>query len=159
MKKIISACGLLFSVYGGFSQTDSTKKPAALTEPTDTGHAGYVVPGLDTTHKGITDMGVAVAPAMLFYRVKPGNTTVQYVTITNDTYKKNKFKLTFSDFTMSDAGAIEQIPIGQNGEYGLTKWINVAPNYIELQPGEKKKLPLPFRCPITMPPTARFARC
>ncbi|MFH1005273.1 MAG: DUF916 domain-containing protein [Bacteroidota bacterium] len=129
------------------TKSDISKSVITSTVP-DTIRRDYIVPMLDTIRKGgITDLGVAVAPSMLFYRVKPGNTNIQYVTITNDTYKKNKFKLSFSDFTMNNSGAIEQIPIGKNSDYGLTKWITAAPNYIELKPGEKKKVAITVSLP------------
>ena len=152
--RTVAALFFIFSYsFISFSQTDTSKNNTAVptgntvTTGADSIPSNYVVPSLDTTHKGITDLGVAVAPSMLFFRVKPGSTNIQYVTITNDTFKKNKFKLTFSDFTMDDNGAIKQIPIGKNGEYGLTKWINAAPNYIELKPGEKKKVAITVSIP------------
>ncbi len=149
----IIVCYVLFSIKT-FSQakTDSASKKAIPTGNTvitkaDSIPSNYSVPKLDTSKKGITDLGVAVAPAMMFYRVKPGETKVEFLTVTNDTYKKNKFKLTFSDFTMNDKGAIQQIPVGKATEYGLSRWITAAPNYIELNPGEKKKIAITVTLP------------
>lgn len=103
---------------------------------------------VDTSKVKITDMGVAVAPSSLRFRVKPGKSETKYVTITNDTYFPHKFKMTFSDFGMNNSGGIEQKPIGKiDNEYGLTKWITASPNYIELQPGEKKKIAIEVNLP------------
>lgn len=103
---------------------------------------------VDTTKVKITDMGVAVAPSSLRFRVKPGKAETKYVTITNDTYFPQKFKMTFSDFSMNNSGSIKQTPIGKiDNDYGLTKWITASPNYIEIQPGEKKKIAIEVKLP------------
>ena len=62
-------------------------------------------------------------------------------------YKPKKFKLTFADFEMSKTGSIQHLPIGEGGEYGLTRWISASPNYVELAPGERKKIAVNINLP------------
>lgn len=103
---------------------------------------------VDTAKVKITDMGVAVAPSSLRFRVRPGKSETRYVTITNDTYHPQKFKMSFSDFGMTNSGSIKQKPVGKtDNEYGLTKWITASPNYVEVQPGEKKKIAVEVNLP------------
>lgn len=105
---------------------------------------------VDTTKVKITDMGVAVSPSSMRFRVMPGKSETKYVTITNDTYYPHKFKMTFSDFGMSNTGDIKQTPIGKtDNEYGLTRWVTASPNYVEVQPGEKKKIAIEVNLPDT----------
>lgn len=132
------------------SAVDSTSASKPDTVPAvsapDTANANAILSS-DTLNKKITDMGVAVAPATLAFRVKPGKSETKYVTITNDTYKPNKFKISFSDFTMDRGGSIVQVPIGKDGEFGLTKWIMASPSFVELKPGEKKKIAVTITLP------------
>ena len=96
---------------------------------------------------GITDLGVAVAPANIRYRTKPGSTETKYITVTNDTHKPEKFKISVSDFDLNDKGGLIQLPMNETHEYGLTKWISVSPGFIELKPGEKKKVAVTLTVP------------
>ena len=90
----------------------------------------------------ITDMGVAVAPAMVKFTTIPGYSDVKYVTITNDTKKPEKFKISVADYEMNDKGTVKQMPTNIFHEYGISKWITISPSFVELRPGEAKKLPL-----------------
>ncbi|MBN8703574.1 MAG: hypothetical protein J0M08_10945 [Bacteroidetes bacterium] len=95
----------------------------------------------------ITDMGVAVSPSSLRFRAKPGSTETRYVTITNDTKKSEKFKISFADYDMSNKGAVTQVPFGKNHEYGLTKWISATPSFVELRPGQAQKIAITINVP------------
>lgn len=95
----------------------------------------------------ITDMGVAVAPSTMRFHCKPGKTQKMYLTLTNDTYQKNSFKLTFSDVTMDEYGRIGQVPIGQFEKFGLTKYVSASSNFVELMPGEQKKIEIVVTLP------------
>lgn len=165
VKRIISFLIVVFPLFAlAQAPDDSTKQMAdtvssiSNSAPSDT--AKIVSPDdaeekfipdsitVDTSKVKITDMGVAVAPSSMRFRVKPGKSETKYVTITNDTYYPHKFKMSFSDFGMSNNGVIRQKPIGQtNNEYGLTKWITASPNYVEVLPGEKKKIAIEVNLP------------
>ncbi|MBL4752206.1 MAG: hypothetical protein JKY52_01215 [Flavobacteriales bacterium] len=95
----------------------------------------------------ITDLGVAVAPSIMRFRATPGESQTQYLTITNDTYKHQNFRITFSDFDLTDEGAAQQLPFGVEHEYGLTKWITADQTFIKLKPGEAKKIAVSVNLP------------
>ena len=127
MKKLTTIYFLL-SVFISFSvKAQETKKPIIK----------------DT----ITDMGVAVAPAMVKFTTIPGYSDVKYVTITNDTKKPEKFKISVSDYEMDNKGAVKQMPANIFNEYGLSKWITISPSFVELRPGEAKKIAITLAIP------------
>lgn len=130
------------------SDTSQSPKPGKVVVKPDTitRDKSSKDPGIDSS--GIKDMGVAVSPSSMRFRIKPGKTETKYVTITNDTYKREKFKLSFSDVGMDNFGKISQVPVGQNAkEYGLVKWISASPNFVELGPGEQKKIAIVLNIP------------
>ncbi|MDB9989881.1 DUF916 domain-containing protein [Flavobacteriales bacterium] len=96
---------------------------------------------------GIKGYGVAVAPSSMRFRVKPGSVEKKYLTVTNDTYKSYKFSLSFADIEMGRNGKVGQLPVGQIAEFGLSRWISASPNFIELAPGEKKKIEITLDVP------------
>ena len=149
-------CLLLIAVLPFFimaqTNTDSTQAPADTSTIISPDAAEEKTSAdtlkVDTSKVKITDMGVAVAPSTMRFRVKPGKSETKYVTITNDTYHPHKFKLTFSDFGMSNTGAIQQKPVGKiDNEFGLTKWITASPNYVDVAAGEKKKIAIEVNIP------------
>jgi hypothetical protein len=95
----------------------------------------------------ITDMGVAVAPAMVKFNTIPGFSDVKYVTITNDTKKTEKFKISIADYDMNDKGSVKQLPTNIFHEYGLSKWITISPSFVELKPGEARKIEITLSVP------------
>lgn len=95
----------------------------------------------------ITDLGVAVAPAMVKFNTIPGYSDIKYVTITNDTKKTEKFKISIADYDMNDKGSVKQLPNNIFHEYGLSKWISVSPSFVELKPGEAKKVAITLSVP------------
>lgn len=100
-----------------------------------------------TIKDSITDMGVAVAPAMVKFTTIPGYSDVKYVTITNDTKKPEKFKISVADYEMNDKGSVKQMPTNIFHEYGLSKWITISPSFVELRPGEAKKIAITLSVP------------
>lgn len=81
--------------------------------------------------------GVAVTPSTVWMSGKPGTKTNQEVKVKNDSKKLMKFSISFNDFQMNEAGKVEFLEAGE-GEYSLSKWINVSPTFFELEPGEKQ---------------------
>ena len=96
---------------------------------------------------GIKGYGVAVAPSSMRFRVRPGSVEKKYLTVTNDTYKPYKFSLSFADIEMGRNGKVSQLSIGEIADYGLSRWITASPNFIELEPGEKKKIEITLDVP------------
>ncbi|MFN7312194.1 MAG: hypothetical protein ACK5UI_01825 [Bacteroidota bacterium] len=95
----------------------------------------------------ITNLGVAVAPSMVKFTTIPGYSDTKYVTITNDTKNPEKFKISVTDYDMSDRGAVTQLPANVQHEYGISKWISISPSFVELKPGEAKKIAITLAVP------------
>lgn len=94
----------------------------------------------------ISNLGVAVAPSSMRFRTNPGNSETKILTITNDTYKKYRFKVTFSDIDMNREGTITG---DKTSDIGLTNWIAAEPNFVEIEPGEKAKINITVNIPDT----------
>lgn len=145
-KKNIAALFFSFFIVSTFSimaqVADSTKQtePLPVASPT-------VSAAPSSSDSGITDMGIAVSPSNLRFRTKPGTTETKYVTITNDTRRLEKFKISVSNYDMTDRGATKQLPIGTDFEYGLAKYISVTPSFVELKAGEAKKIAITVNIP------------
>ncbi len=88
----------------------------------------------------IHDLGVAVAPSRMLFTVKPGKSQTRTLTITNDTYKKYKFKIYPLDFVLDDEDKPVSLKEGHYSEFSLSRWIKILPQVIELRPGEVKKV-------------------
>lgn len=112
-----------------------------------TSNTNSAVPAAAPSDTGITDMGVAVAPSNLRFRTKPGTTETKHITITNDTRKLEKFKISVANYDMSEKGAVKQFPIGTDFEYGLAKNISITPSFVELKPGEAIKVAITVTIP------------
>jgi len=125
---------LLFSPHSSIGQTST---PASA-KPDSTGK------------KNISDktdgLGVAVSPSSLRFNVRPGSSAHQNVKITNDSKNVFKFNLTFMDYMQDTKGKPVAAP-SANYKYGLSKWVNVAPSYIELKPGETKNVTVTVEIP------------
>lgn len=91
-------------------------------------------------------LGVAVSPSSMRFNVSIGKTQTKYLYVTNDTEKNYSFKITFDDVDMDVDGKVGK-PNDSNYEYGLTKWISAAPNFIELAPFEKAKIEITVNVP------------
>jgi hypothetical protein len=92
----------------------------------------------------ISNLGVAVAPSSMRFRTNPGNSDTRILTITNDTYKKYRFKITFSDVDMNREGTITG---DKTTDIGLKNWIVADPNFVEIEPGEKAKINITVNIP------------
>ena len=90
--------------------------------------------------------GIAVSPASFHLNLKPGSTQVKELTISNDTKVMHKFQLSLSDFRMGRTGKPEVIK-AEDSKYALSKWISLSPTYVELKPGESKKIGITIRIP------------
>jgi hypothetical protein len=104
---------------------------------------------VDTGKNKLSDktsgLGVAVSPSSLRFNVKPGSSFHQNVKVTNDSKNVFKFNIAFMDYMQDVTG--KPVPAPANYKYGLSKWVNVAPSYIELKPGESRNLTVTVEIP------------
>ncbi|MFI5220862.1 MAG: hypothetical protein ACHQK8_00945 [Bacteroidia bacterium] len=99
----------------------------------------------DTSMK---DIGVAVSPAHLTFNVKPGESKVQEVTVTNETRVKRSFKISMKDFDMDKSGRSTFLH-ADSGKHSLSKWTNLSPTFFELAPGTAQKVRVTVNIPDT----------
>ena len=92
--------------------------------------------------------GVSVSPAHFHLDLKQGETKTHAIKINNNSEKAVSFNVNMYDFNMSRGGASAFLPSG-TGAYSLSKWATVSPTFIELEPGEKKKVNLTIHVPAT----------
>lgn len=83
--------------------------------------------------------GVSVSPSHFHFNMKPGETKNYFITLNNNTPKSKSFNLNIFDFNMNGKGKSSFLPAGE-GEYSLSKWLNISPTFVELKPFEKKKV-------------------
>ena len=93
--------------------------------------------------------GVAVSPAHFHLSINPGEEKTIKITITNNTDKQNSFKVSMVDFDMNSAGKSMFLPPSTDRPYSLSRWSTVAPSFVELAPGEKKKVSMNIVVPAT----------
>lgn len=92
--------------------------------------------------------GVSVSPAHFHLGLKPGESKTYTININNDTPKAKSFNLNIFDFNMNGKGKSSFLPAGQ-GEYSLSKWVNISPTFVELKAREKKKVSFTVSIPNT----------
>jgi len=93
--------------------------------------------------------GVSVSPAHFHLELKQGQTKTYSITINNDTPSPKSFNLNMYDFNMDGKGQSSFLPSGQ-GEYSLSKWVNITPTFVELKPNEKRKVDFTVTIPNTV---------
>lgn len=93
-------------------------------------------------------VGVSVSPAHFHLEMKQGETETYSITVNNDTKSVKSFNVRMYDFNMNGKGKSSFLPSGE-GEYSLSQWVNITPTFVELQPGEKKKIDFAVAIPYT----------
>lgn len=91
--------------------------------------------------------GVAVSPAHFHLAIEPGKSKTITVKVSNNTDQRNSFRMKLLDFEMNAFGKSQFVPPSDSVRNGLTKWINIAPTYVELAPKQKKKITLVVSIP------------
>jgi hypothetical protein len=91
--------------------------------------------------------GVSVSPAHLHLTMKPGAVKAHKITVKNNTDKVQQFKISASDFDMTNEGKTIMLPAGE-GKYSLSKWMQISPTFINLAAGEKKEINLSVSIPL-----------
>jgi hypothetical protein len=98
------------------------------------------------TTDSLPDFGVSVVPSHINFAIKPGESATREIKINNETRLTRKFRISLSDFNMSDGGKTQFVEAG-TGKYGLSKWLMLSPTLIELKPGEVGKVTLSLIIP------------
>lgn len=94
----------------------------------------------------LKDVGVAVSPSRVNFNLKPGESKTYEVKVTNETKMKRSFRVSLKDFDMDKSGRSSFMAPG-TAEHSLARWINVAPTFVELQPGGTQKIRVTLNVP------------
>lgn len=111
-------------------------------------------PQVTTEHipNGNVEIGdFVVGPGRVEVRMKPGETVVRDITVTNRISANRDFELYVEDMSGSADGAQAVVLLGdQNGPYSLRDYVTLPTQKLTLGLGERARIPVS----ITMPPNA-----
>jgi len=127
------------------NKIDTTTNATTSTKPAEKNIPKSNYPSVPDT--AFDDAGVSVSPSSMHLSIKPGQTEVKEIKVKNFTKKTYRFQVGFSDFEMGTNGKPISVKNRDSSQYGLSKWINVAPSYFELKPGQETKVKLTISIP------------
>ena len=90
--------------------------------------------------------GVAVSPSTLRFNAKPGTIQIKSFKITNDSKRNYIFNLLLQDYKIDELNGKETY-MPKNYKYGLSKYLGISPNFVELKPGESKNISVSLDIP------------
>jgi hypothetical protein len=127
--------------------TTSTSTPVEVAStPTGPTITKESIPGGDVR---IGDF--VVGPGKVEVVVRPGETVYRDITVTNRIDNNRSFEFTIEDMSGSADGSASVVLLGdQDGPYSLKDFVSVPQNKIDLNLGERARVPVR----ITMPPNA-----
>ncbi len=123
--------------------TSKNNKKTPLTENKNQPKSNYP----SVPDSAFDDAGVSVSPSSMHLSIKPGQTEMKEIKVKNFTKQTQRFQVNFSDFEMGPNGKPLSVKNRDSSNYGLSKWINVAPTYFELKPGQEIKVKLTISIP------------
>jgi hypothetical protein len=121
------------------TSTDATITPAAEEKP------WYTVEELT----GVVDQGdFVVGPGRAEIEVKAGQTVTYYISIANRISDDRRFELSVEDIAGSEDGERSVILLGdERGPYSIKDYISFPKNTLDLDLGERAKIPVTFSIP------------
>ena len=84
-------------------------------------------------------LGVSVSPSHFHFTQEQGQIKTYDITVKNTTSTAKSFNVNIYDFDMNGKGKSSFLPPGE-GKYSLSKWMNISPTFIELEPFKTKKV-------------------
>ena len=100
----------------------------------------------DTKNKDPKSLGVSVSPSHFHFTQEQGQIKTYDITIKNTTSTAKSFNVNVYDFDMNGKGKSSFLPPGE-GKYSLSKWMNISPTFIELEPFKTKKVKVTVSVP------------
>lgn len=100
----------------------------------------------DTKSKDPKSLGVSVSPPHFHFTQEQGQIKTYDITIKNTTSTAKSFNVNVYDFDMNGKGKSSFLPPGE-GKYSLSKWMNISPTFIELEPFKTKKVKVTVSVP------------
>lgn len=91
-------------------------------------------------------LGVSVSPSHFHFTQEQGQIKTYDITVKNTTSTAKSFNVNVYDFDMNGKGKSSFLPPG-DGKYSLSKWMNISPTFIELEPFKTKKVKVTISVP------------
>jgi hypothetical protein len=91
-------------------------------------------------------LGVSVSPSHFHFTQEQGQIKTYDITVKNTTSTAKSFNVNVYDFDMNGKGKSSFLPPGE-GKYSLSKWMNISPTFIELEPFKTKKVKVTVSVP------------
>ena len=91
-------------------------------------------------------LGVSVSPSHFHFTQEQGQIKTYDITVKNTTSTAKSFNVNIYDFDMNGKGKSSFLPPGE-GKYSLSKWMNISPTFIELEPFKTKKVKVTISVP------------
>lgn len=140
----------------GESETPSPEAAASEASPV------VLSPSAKNTHPYTTETipggssvvgDFVVGPGKIDVTLKPGESTVIEMTVTNRTGEKRIFNLTTEDMTGSDDPSIPVVLLGSDrGPYSLRDYIHIPEYHFELDHNERARIPVTINIPADAEP-------
>lgn len=90
--------------------------------------------------------GVTVSPSNIRFNVDLGKTSTESIKVSNFTSKVQKFQVVYQDFDITEDGNSQFLESGASG-YSLSKYIQISPKFIEVQPNSVAEVELTVTIP------------
>jgi hypothetical protein len=91
-------------------------------------------------------LGVSVSPSHFHFTQEQGQIKTYDITVKNTTSTAKSFNVNIYDFDMNGKGKSSFLSPGE-GKYSLSKWMNISPTFIELEPFKTKKVKVTVSVP------------
>jgi hypothetical protein len=145
-KLLLSTIILLFSFINTNAQvsSDSTDEDVNIEIGKD---SITVTPNTAKSEEREKVTGVAVSPAHFHLAINPGEQKTIKVKVSNSTDRKNSFRISLVDFEQNSAGKTMFKAPSDSSRYGLSKWISLAPTFVQLAPMQKKDITMVVNVP------------
>ncbi len=97
--------------------------------------------------------GIGITPFRIEETVKPGQTTTNFITITNNSDEDKVFYGEVRDFMpRGEGGEAILVPDNSEKEDSLREWVNLPTSKVSLGPGERREIPIIFDIPEDVGP-------
>ncbi len=130
--------------------TTTTPVPAAVAEP-----APYTIEGIPGGDAVMGDF--VVGPGKIDISIKPGETKVVEMTVTNRTGERHVFNVTVEDAAGSQDPGTSIVLLGDNvGPYSLKDYISVPRYTFELDHNQRARIPVTISLPANADPGGAY---
>ncbi len=95
----------------------------------------------------LAQAGMTVSPGKIYYRLDPGATATQKITVSNPSSKALEVVVSMNDWKYDSLGNNQTLPAGSL-KTSATSWVKVLPgSYFTLEPNEKRELEIGLTVP------------